>query len=300
MNDSYKLADGIILNSFYSQTTKDAIKADLAVQETTNNAALTAVQTAKSNLANAITSYQSQIEAAQRSLDIYNAQLSLKQAGPRSFDVEAAQASVDQAGAQLAKLNTNLDNYVIKAPIDGKISKVNFLVGEQASQAQPVMVMLGNEKYEIKVDIAESDIAKLKVGNKATIDLDAFGADHIFSGHVTFIEPASTVIKDVIYYKTTISFDADSWNDQIKSGMTANITIVTAEKLDAIYIPQRAVKIREAVLGQVGEKYVRILVDGQPQEKVVSIGLRADNGLVEIVSGVSEGENVITFEKTGK
>ena len=300
LNDSYRLADSIILNYSYSQTTKDAIKADVAVQQTATNAGLSAVQNSKSNLANAITSYKSQIDAAQKNLNIYNAQLRLKKAGPRSFDVEAAQASLDQARAQLEKLNANLDSYVIKAPIDGKISKVNFLVGEQTSQAQPVMIMLGNEKYEIKVDIAESDIAKLKIGNKVTIDLDAFGSDHIFSGHVTFIEPASTVIKDVIYYKTTISFDQDSWNDQIKAGMTANITIVTAEKQNVIYIPQRAVKIKEAVLGQVGEKYVRILVADQPQEKSVTIGLRADNGLVEIVSGVAEGDKVITFEKNGK
>ncbi|MFA5047685.1 MAG: efflux RND transporter periplasmic adaptor subunit [Patescibacteria group bacterium] len=300
LNDSYRLADGIILNSYYSQTIKDTIKADLVGQQTANNAGLSAVQTAKSNLTNAITSYKSQIDAAQKSLNIYNAQLSLKKAGPRSFDVEAAQASVDQARAQLAKLNTNLDSYVIKAPIDGKISKVNFLVGEQTSQAQPIMTMLGSEKYEIKVDIAESDIAKLKIGNVATIDLDAFGSDHIFSGHVTFIEPASTVIKDVIYYRTTISFDQDSWNDQIKAGMTANITIVTAEKPDVIYIPQRAVKIKEAALGQVGEKYVKVLVGDQPQEKAVSIGLRADNGLVEVISGVNEGDRVITFEKSGK
>jgi multidrug efflux pump subunit AcrA (membrane-fusion protein) len=79
--------------------------------------------------------------------------------------------------------------------------------------------------------------------------------------------------------------------------MTANLTIVSQEKDGVLYIPQRAVKVREAVLGVVPEKYVQILVNGKSQEKTVVIGLRGDNGLVEVLSGLTEGEQVITFSK---
>ena len=158
--------------------------------------------------------------------------------------------------------------------------------------------MLGNERYEIKVDIAESDITKVKVGDKTVIELDAFGSDHPFSGAVTFIDPAQTVIKDVTYYKTTITFNTDSWSDQIKPGMTASITIAAAEKNNVLYIPQRAVKIRASTLGEVPQKYVEVLAGGQKQEKNVEIGLRGDDGLVEIVSGLAEGEQVITYTQS--
>lgn len=297
LDDCYNLASSIIINSSYSQTTKDGIKSDIAVQQTTVNAGLIALQTNSSNLASNITNYNSQIQSAENNLSIYQAQLNLKKAGPRSFQISAAEAAVSQAYAQLEKASVDLNDYVIKAPIDGKLTKVNNSVGEQVNSSQVVLQMLGDERYEIKVDIAESDITKIKIGDKTTIELDAFGSDHPFSGKVTFIEPAQTIIKDVIYYKATVSFDKDSWSDQIKSGMTANITVITAEKNDVLYIPQRAVKIKESMLGEIAEKYVNVLNNGQEQEKIITVGLRGDNGLVEVLSGLSQGEKVITFKK---
>lgn len=299
LDNSYALSDKIIINTTYTQTKKDTIKSDISTQQTANNTALTAVQTARANLINGVNSYQTQIQAASNTVAISQATLNLKKIGPRSFDISAAEAQVAQAQASLDKARADYDDYVIKAPIDGKVTKVNYSVGETPS-TDPVIQMLGNERYEIKVDIPESDITKIKVGDKTIIELDAFGSDHPFLGTVTVIEPAQTIIKDVTYYKTTVSFNEDSWNDQIKPGMTANITIMSAEKADVLYIPQRAVKIKEATLGEVPAKYVEVLVNGQPQERIVTIGLRGDNGLVEITSGLTENDDVVTFQKANK
>jgi len=296
LNDSYRLADVIIINTTYTTTKKDTVKSDISTQQAANNTTLTSVQTAKANLINSSNSYTSQIQAASNSLAISQAQLNLKKAGPRNFDINSAQAAVAQAHAQLDKLGADLQDYYIRAPIDGKITKVNYEIGETPS-TDAVIAMLGNERYEIKADIPESDITKIKVGDKTIIELDAFGSDHPFKGTITFIDPAQTIIKDVIYYKITVSFDEDSWNDQIKPGMTANITVSSNEKNDVLYIPQRAVKIKETTLGEVPVKYVEILVNGAPQEKIVTVGLRGDNGLVEILSGLNENEQVITFKK---
>ena len=82
--------------------------------------------------------------------------------------------------------------------------------------------------------------------------------------------------------------------------MTADVTVTTAQKDDVLYIPQRAVKLREATLGEVPEKYVEVLVAGnQVVEKTVEIGLRGDDGLVEIISGLTAGDKVVTFKKNG-
>jgi HlyD family secretion protein len=161
--------------------------------------------------------------------------------------------------------------------------------------------MLSTEEYEINVDIPESDIAKLKVGDEVVIELDAFGSDHLFAGKVAFIDPAQTVIQDVTYYSTTVSLESNSWVERIKPGMSADVTITTAEKNDVIYIPQRAVKIREALLGEVPEKYVEVLINEEEvEEKTVEVGLRGDGGLVEILSGIEDGDRVITFKKNNK
>ncbi|HLD28511.1 MAG TPA: efflux RND transporter periplasmic adaptor subunit [Patescibacteria group bacterium] len=300
LDNSYALADSIIINSSYPQTTKDTIKTSVNTQQSTNNTSLTSVQTAKSNLVNTVNSYNSQIQAAQNSLLIYQAELNLKKAGARDFEIKSAEAKVAQARAQLNKVQADLSEYSLVAPIDGTVTQVNFSIGEQTSLSQPVIRMLSTEKYEVKVDIPESDIAKIKVGDKAMIELDAFGSDHIFSGAITFIDPAQTVIQDVIYYRTTVSFDHDSFSDRVKPGMTADVILTTAKTENVLYIPQRAVKIRSAILGEVPEKYVEVLVgENTIEEKTVEIGLRGDGGLVEIISGLEAGEKVVTFKKNG-
>jgi len=300
LNNCFRLAENIVINANYSQTAKDNIKLDISGQQSTNNASLTALQTARANLTNSSNSYDSQIEAAEKNLNIYRAQLDLKQAGPRDFELSAAQARVAQAQAQLNQALANLADYSIIAPIDGTVTQVNYSIGEQTNLSAAVVKMLSTEQYQIKVDISESDITKIKIGDKTIIELDAFGNDQIFTGTVSFVDPAQTIIQDVIYYRTTVSFDSDSRNEQIKPGMTADVTVTTAQKDDVLYIPQRAVKLREATLGEVPEKYVEVLVAGnQVVEKTVEIGLRGDDGLVEIISGLTAGDKVVTFKKNG-
>lgn len=300
LDNSYALTDKIIVNTYYSQAQKDSIKSSISSQQTVNNSSLTSVQTARANLVNSINNYNSQIQAAANNVAIYQTQLDIKKSGPKNFDINFAQAQVAQAQAQVDKLLADLNDYYIKAPINGKITKVNFRIGEIPNIGAPVIQMLGTEKFEIKADIPESDVTKIKVGDKVIIELDAFGSDKLFFGTVTFIDPAQTSIKDVIYYKTTISFDDNSWNEEIKPGMTANITIKTASKQNVLYIPQRAIKIKETLLGEIPKKVVEVLVNNQIEEKVVEIGLRGDNGLVEIISGLNEGEQVITSKKENK
>lgn len=300
LNSAYTLADKIIINTTYTQTKKDTIKSGISSQQTSNNTSLTSLQLARSNFVNGANSYQSQILSASNSVAISRAQLDLKKAGPRNFDVTTAQAQVAQAQASLDKIRADADDYMIKAPIDGQITAVNYFRGETPNSAESVIKMLSQEEYQIRVDISESDITKIKIGDVVKIELDAFGSDHIFSGVVSFIDPAQTVIKDVTYYKTIISFVEDGWNSKIKPGMTANITVISAEKDNVLYVPQRAVRVRSANLGEVPEKYVEVLVNGEVEEKVVGIGLRGDNGLVEITSGLLENEEVITFKKENK
>ena len=298
LDDSFLVADYIIINSTYTQTKKDIIKSDITTQQSNSNTSITSIQTTKSNLINSINSYNSLVQAAENSLSIAKAQLDLTKATPRSFEISAAEAKVAQAQAQLNQILANLNDYSLVAPIDGTITEVNFNLGEQTDSSKPAIKMLSVEQFEIKVDIPESDIAKLTVGDNAVISLDAFGSDHLFSGKVAFIDPAQTVISDVIYYKTTVSLESNSWTEKIKPGMSADVTVTTGNKENVIYIPQRGVKVKEALLGEVPQKYVEVLINSnQVQEKQVEIGLRADNGLVEVVSGVSEGDKIITFKK---
>ncbi|EKD43365.1 MAG: hypothetical protein ACD_72C00314G0001, partial [uncultured bacterium] len=161
---------------------------------------------------------------------------------PRAVDVASYRAALDQAIA-------NRDKAIIKAPIDGVITRVNSKVGETVSGADVVIKLL-SPHYEISVDISETDIAKLELNDAVVMTLDAFGEDVKFTGKVFNIDPGSTVIQDVVYYKVKISID--DTDKAIKPGMTANVIIKTDSRENALFLPSRAVRTN-------GEKTVRVL-----------------------------------------
>ncbi len=247
----------------------------------------------------ALTSQKQQVDAAEavvkqaeQTLAQTEAQLNLKTAPARSYDILSAEAGVASAQAALQRASNDLADRTINAPVAGIITKVNSEVGETNSLTQPVMILLADSKQEIKVQVPESDIAKLQVGQKADITFDALGSNEHFNGHVAFIDPASTVIQDVVYYEVTVLFDSN--DERIKPGMTANVDIESGRKNDVLVIPLRAVKYDNK------KPYVEVLSGEQVVRKDIETGLKGDDGLVELISGLSLGDKVITFKTNGK
>jgi len=248
-----------------------------------------------------IANAQSQYNTASKSVEVARAQLASLVAPARSADMALAQAQISQAQASLASVQKQIDDSRLLSPIDGVITQVNYEVGEQfAGGGKALIMVLVNNNFDIEVDVTESDISKIKVNNPVEITLDAFGDDVKFHGQVYFIEPAQTVIQDVVYYKVKISFsnaqEIKEWSEnkqiQIKAGMTANTTITTNYKEKVVKIPSRGI-IETAD----GQKIVRVLKGDKLEEVKIVLGLRGDEGLVEIVSGVNEGDEIVTYIK---
>ncbi len=288
-----------VTTDVYTPAIINALKSSLNTQSASLNAAITATQTAANNIRNKDIYYQGQLTAANNnvtaalnSLNLAQARLELKKAPARSFELDAARANVRRAEASLARFYSLMSDTMIKAPVDGIITKINVDVGEQASMSQAAISMIGLSNTQIKVDVPESDITKLKVGDTVDITLDAFGNDTVFNGTVTFIDPASTVISEVIYYKVTVGFNVE--DEKIKSGMTANLTILTNSKDNALVVPSRAVSARGDI------RFVQVLENNKPVEKEVQVGLKGDDGLWEISSGLNAGEKIIISTKNAK
>ena len=156
------------------------------------------------------------------------------------------------------------------------------------------MVQLLSPHFEIEVDVPETDVVKTKTSDKAVISFDALGSDIKFDGVVMSIEPASTDIQDVVYYKVKVSIN-DNSSGMIKSGMTANILINTNKRDNVLFVPSRAILNRTGI----DQKYVRVLgQDGLVTEKNVSLGLKGDDSKTEIVSGLIDGEVVVLKDST--
>jgi len=278
-----------------SEAELDTLKTNIKTQQANISASKTSIQTAESNWTNKTAVYEDEIITAEDSinvkisaLQVAESQLILKKSQPRQFEIDSANAKINQAEATLTLAIANLEDAVIKAPIAGVITKKNYENGEQSSLSEPVLEMIGESTLQIEGDISESDIVNIKTGQEAEVTLDAFSDENLFLGTVSFINPAETIIQDVVYYKIKVQLNEQY--EEIKPGMTANVKIITAEKDGVIFVPFRAVKSKN------GDKYIDILINNLPVTRTVELGLRGDEG-VEILSGVEEGENVVTFVK---
>ncbi|MFH0988268.1 MAG: HlyD family secretion protein, partial [Parcubacteria group bacterium] len=135
-------------------------------------------------------------------------------------------------------------------------------------------------------NLAEVDIANIKIGNTANVTLDAFGPDRKFSASVVQVNPAETVVEGLPTYKITLMF-SQQYSD-IKSGLTANLDILTAQKSQVLVVPQRA------VIAQDGKKFVQLLnTDNTSTQTEITTGLRGVDGNVEIVNGLIEGQKIV-------
>lgn len=253
----------------------------------------TSIQTARTTLSSKYASIIDQTHSIVTARNNYfSYQTLVEKAAAALKDAENPPREVDVASyrAALAQAVANRDKAIIKAPIDGVITQVNNKVGETVN-ASDIAFKLLSPHYEIKVDVSETDISKLKLADPVVITLDAFGDDVKFSGKVFNIDPGSTVIQDVVYYKVKISLD-DS-DKPVKPGMTANVVIKTDQKDNVIIIPSRSVRTD-------GGKFVNVLINNQEQKKEIKLGIKGNDGKVEVLEGLNEGDLVILGLQTTK
>ncbi len=252
-----------------------------------------AYDTAQTNADVQVKAGEVNVQIQQAALEAAKATLDLKRSGPRAVDVAPLRAAVEQASVAYQKALEDLTNIQIVAPVNGTISEVLPDVGEQATMNATVIRMIGTESYDIEAKVPETDIPKIKLGQTATITLDAYGDEVEFKGTVTALDPAETLVQDAVYYKIRVQIEPDGHD--VKPAMTANVTILTAESKDTLIIPLRAIRTDSAS----GQKSVRVLkADNTPEDRQVTVGLKGDEGKIEILSGLKEGENVILSQKS--
>lgn len=237
----------------------------------------------------AVQNQSAAISAAQSQLDSANATLSLKKIQARPADVAAAEAGLLSAQGQLQAASAQFENTIIRAPSSGTVTKIDIKVGEQATALKPVIVVQDVGSLYVEANVSEANIAQVKPGQKVTYTFDALGSDREFTGTVTAIDPASTVVSGVVNYKVTASVDTVA---DVKPGMTANMSMLIAELDKVLAVPQRS------IVEENGKKYVRVITDAKKQlyeKREVQTGLSADGGLVEVKTGLSSGQTIVTF-----
>lgn len=273
-NDLSEGVSSLTVSEALTQTTVDKYKADVS-------AARSAISTSISALSSAEQVYKTSQNAYARAQN----QLALKKAGSTIEQINSQSALLKSAQADLQSARALLGRTNIVAPFDGLVTKVDTKEGEIASVNTNVIGMISASSYEIESFISESDIAKVRIDQPARVTLDAYGKDIVFMAKTVQVDPAETVLDGVSTYKTKLQFTVA--DERIRSGMTANIIIQTAEKPASVVIPQKALFL------EAGEKMVTIDQAGKRSNRKVETGGINANGDIEVLSGIVVGEKVV-------
>ena len=178
---------------------------------------------------------------------------------------------------------------VIRAPFSGIVTEVEAKKGEISSLNTPLVQISSEKDFLIEVFVTESNIAKVSLKDKAEVTLDAYGSEEVFEAQVDSISPGETALEGISTYKVELHFLKP--DERLKKGMTANVEIKTSAKENVIQIPTRALIQKEDL------RYVKVIRNDLIEETEVKTGLRGNDGSVEILSGLEEGERIIVFEK---
>jgi len=226
----------------------EADKNNIAVQRDYVNAALAAVNSARQNIdlqesANelAVNNARAAVIAAEGSLNAARESLNKITAEPRQEDIEMLNAQIDQARAQVELLGLQIEKCRLKAPVDGQIGEINYREGESVSSlaASGAMTLIPHDPYVVETDIYEEDIIKIKVGDAVMIS-PASNPEETFPGSVVLIDPVNKVVNGVVYYSVKIAFDGAP--DSVKTGMSADVTIITAKAEGSLLVPESAIQ----------------------------------------------------------
>ena len=268
-----------------SSTDRTTIDTDI----TYTNTSYSNINTAQKDIATQEITNQTNINTAESTYNKAKADLEELKAPPRSVDIAVYQADVDKCKATMNEYSQKLKDASIIAPFGGIVAKIDTKIGEVvAGGGKVVASLISPGNFQIKADISEADIKKIDLDDSVEIILDAFPEEK-WPGRVVEIEPAETVIEGVVYYRIKVLFD--NINEKIKSGMSTDATIQTDKKENVLYIPQRAVSSKDS------KKFVKIPDNKEVKELEVVTGLKGNNGEIEIISGLNEGDKVISFIK---
>jgi len=237
------------------------------------------------------------------------------------FNVQSASATVNEA-------KDNLGRTIIYAPADGTISVLNVELGERVLGTQQmagteILRVANLNNMEVEVDVNENDIVKIKVGDEAKVEVDAYLKKQ-FKGVVTSISnsASSTLTADqVTNFKVKIRILKESYQDLLEGkpvtyspfrpGMTATVDIITKTKTNILAVPISSVVVKSDTTAVKGYKVededdkktvpksekklecVFVKVGDKAKIRVIKTGIQDDTN-IEVMTGLKKGDVVIT------
>ena len=278
--DNYERTQSLFDMGAASQITLDSARiayenADAAVKAAESNLK-TGFETAKSRLSSA----EINLKSAKESYD-----LTVNVLHPESEATAKAQVASAKAALDIAK--NMLDNTTVTAPISGYVSSKNISRGEIVAQGAPLFTISDTSSVEGEISVTEIVIPSVQVGTPAIISVKAAGIENV-SGSVSVVNSVKNEATGLYTVRVNIP-NADS---VLKSGMFAEIELITDTSENALTIPSEA-------LMQEGSDYYVYVVDeaaNTAEKRFITTGL-ASAEMTEITEGLAAGELIVVSGK---
>lgn len=237
------------------------------------------------------------IASADRAIKEKTESLAKLKAGADALDIQTQEIALAQRKNALLDAKEKLADYFLRAPFDSIVAKINIKKSDQANVGVAIATLV-TARQLAESSLNEVDVAKVKVGEKATLTFDAIEGLSI-AGHVAEIDTVGTVTQGVVTYNVKIALDTQ--DGRIKPGMSVSAAIITDVEQQVLLVPNAAVKSRGAL------HYVEILEGSgnhqpsgaggvasavPPREQPVEIGMANDTSTI-ITNGLNEGEYIV-------
>ena len=178
------------------------------------------------------------------------------------------------------KLEAQMKNSEIRAPMDGLLTAVQTIDGELVAEGNQLFTVSSRKNY-VRGEVNEEDVGEVKPGMKATVQLYAYQTQS-FSAHVSSVQPAA----DPETQRYTIVLEMDKPPDNLMSGMTGEMNIITGTHENAVLVPTRALLVDQAL----------IVKHGIVARRTVKVGFRTLD-FTEALSGVAAGDHVVVEDQ---
>ena len=282
------------------------------------------VHQAEGELANARANRELARINAARARELFEAKLIPQSERDQSVaTLQQAEATVTIREAALARSQIDLARCTIYSPVDGSVISRSVDVGQTvaASLSAPTLFVIANDlaKMQINANVAEADVGGIEIGQVVNFTVDAFPR-RTFPGRVIQVRNSPVTIQNVVTYDTVVA--VDNADLKLKPGMTANVSIILAQRENVLTIPNAALRFRPvdeaaaktnqtASAGAGRGSRRRNQDDGQTSRTVYTlanggkgaapVAVTIETGIgdgvaTEVVSGLQEGDVVVTSQ----
>ena len=210
---------------------------------------------------------KAQYERAQQSLRV-------AELGTRQEDIAAAEAEVQRLQAKVQRLHADVQKTTVYAPVSGVITQRYTEVGQWIERGEKVADLIDLRAIFVRVPIHEKDIGRVRVGDTATVSLDAF-PDRTFDGRVKHIIPQADAASRTFPVKIEV---ANTPDHALKAGMSARVRLRSGAARPTVLVP------KDAVVRWAGKQIVFVVQDEKARMIPIKPG-RTYNGSVEVLEG---------------